>query len=155
MTADLFETFGDSLIPQPVKRQREQEARKQARAAIPPMVKHGLEKEQIEKQKQLQRYRLWKSQVRDGMSRGDYGIEIIELLKQLRRPSRAKELVQFIQASKWMLKCSLDVRLTMLGYIDHAITRHRIRNGWPPFDDALPGELLNAFLIIRKHLIGT
>lgn len=150
---DLFESFGESLIAKPIKRMREAEARREAaKAARAPMVKRGLEKAQIEKAKQLIRYRQWKAEVREGMTRGDYGIEIIELLKAMRRPTRAGGMVDYILKSKWLLKCSDDVRTTLLGYIDHAMVRHNIRNGYPPFNDALPGEPPTDFLIIRRHL---
>ena len=158
MTIDPFEQFADSIVPPHVRNQRhrvdEREARKAARAAIPPMVKRGLEKEQIEKAKQLVRYRQWKAEVREGMTRGDYGIEIIDLLKHMRRPTQAGGMVDYVLNAKWLLKCSNDVRTTLLGYIDHAMVRHNIRNGYPPFMDALPGEPPTDFLIIRRHLTG-
>src|SRR5258708_26301486 len=156
-----FEAFGNSITPHPIKQQQERTAARAARKAVrAPMVKHGLEKEQIEKAKQLMRYRKWKAEVREGMSRGDYGNEIITLLKQMRCPSRGKELVEYVQSAKWLMKCSLETRLTLLGYIDDAMIRHAIRNGYPPFDDAIPafddnpGESPTAFLIIRKQLTG-
>lgn len=150
-TNDLFEEFGESLTPQWKKRA---EAKAAARAAKAPMVKHGLEKEQIEKAKQLVRYRQWKAEVREGMSRGDYGIEIIELLKHLRHPSRITDLVNYILSAEWLLKCSLETRATLLGYIDHALVRHQVRNGYPPFDDAILDEPRTPFLVIRYHLTG-
>jgi hypothetical protein len=156
---DLFEEFGNSITPKWKQRAEAKAAAKEARrAATPPIIKRGLEKEQEEKSKQLKRYRLWKAQVREGMSRGDYGIEIVELLKHLRHPSQTENLVSYILSAKWLMRCSLDTRETLLGYIDDALVRHAIRNGYPPFDDPLPewmgGGPPNAFLIIRKHLTG-
>lgn len=148
---DLFEAFGESLTPKWKKRA---EAKEATRAAKAPMVKRGLEKEQIEKAKQLVRYRQWKAEVREGMSRGDYGIEIIELLKHLRHPSRIADLVNYILSADWLLKCSLETRATLLGYIDHALVRHQVRNGYPPFDDAILDEPRTPFLVIRYHLTG-
>src|SRR4051812_29097527 len=99
------------------------------------MVKHGLEKKQEEKSKQLALYRKWKSEVREGMSRGEYGEEIIGLFKALRKPTFAAGLVDYVRDAAWLHNSSLDVRITLLGYIASAIVRHRIRNGYPPFDD--------------------
>jgi hypothetical protein len=155
MTQDMFEAFGDTLIAAPVKRMRESEARRAAKKAEkPPMVLQGLEKKQAEKAKQMIRYRQWKAEVREGMSRGDYGREIIDLFKLMRSRTRAIDYVNFVLGAKWMLKCNEDVRTTLLGYLGHAMALQNVRNGYPPFNDALPGEPSGAFLIIRKHLTG-
>lgn len=138
MTADIFESFGDSLIPHPVKRMREAEARRAAKKAeLPPMVKHGLEKEREEKSKQMMRYRKFKAEVREGLQRGDYGPEIIELFKLLRRRTHICDIVAYVLSASWMLKCSFYVRETLLGYISNAMMLFNIRNGYPPFDDPI------------------
>lgn len=157
---DLFEEFGESLTPKWKQREEAKAAAKEAkRAAMPPMVKRGLEKKQEEKAKQLVRYREWKKEVKEGMSRGDYGDEIIDLFKRLRHPDKAAELVDYVLNAKWMLLCSMDTRTTLLGYIDHMLVRHNIRMGYPPIDDSLPewmGDTRppNAFQVIRKYLTG-
>jgi len=125
---------------------------KEPKTARQPMVLHGLEKKQAEKAKQLKHYREWKAQVRDGIARGDYGDEIIELFKVLRRPGLA--VAEYVQQATWLLSCTLDVRLTLLSYIDHAMTRQNIRSGLPTFNDALPWEPPTPFLLIRHYLTG-
>jgi hypothetical protein len=156
VTADLFETFGESLIPAPVKYARaaaeRREAKKAARAAIPPMVKRGLELKQEQTKKQLQRYKKWKAEVREGMSRGDYGSEIVDMFKVLRKRS---SILEYVRASPWLLACSVEVKLTLLGYIDHSLIRYDVRAGYPPFNDSLPHEPDTPFIEIRRLLMGT
>jgi hypothetical protein len=152
---NVWEKFADKQMSPRHKRETEKEARKQmAKAARPPMVLTGLEKKLAEKSKQLIRYRQWKAEVREGMSRGDYGDEIVELLRMLRRPSTRKDLVPYVLNAKWIMKCSLETRSTLLSYIDNAMVLERERNGYPPFDDPMIGEPPNDFMIIRKHLTG-
>ena len=40
----------------------------------------------------------------------------------------------------------------MLSAIDQAIARLRVRNGYPPIDDSLPGEDPTVFEVIRAEL---
>jgi hypothetical protein len=127
-----------------------------------PMVLQGLEKKQAETAKQLIRYREWKAQVREGMSRGDYGKEIIELFRYLRKPTVAAGLLEYIANAKWLHACSEDTKITVLGWIDHAIVRHNIRDGRSPMDDPMPGldgitpdqPPTDGFVEIRQMLLG-
>lgn len=160
---DPFEELGESLTPKWKKIAETKAAAKEARrAAKPPMVKRGLEKEQEEKAKQMIRYRRWKAEVREGISRGDYGTEIVGLFKLLRKPTFANGLVDYVRNADWLHRCNLDVRLTLLDYIFQAVILHRLRNGYPPFDDAIPA-FDDSFVMeptddpsceIRKLLIG-
>jgi len=155
---NLFEAFGDK-VPIPHKRAREKQAAKSARAE---MVKTGLEKKQEEKAKQLIRYREWKREVREGITRGDFGVEIVELLKILRRPTQTEMLITYVLDSKWIMKCPLHARETMLGYIDEMLIRFNVRNGYPPFNDPLTDDepmtqynrMGYVFRKIRKKLTG-
>lgn len=168
-----FEAFGDSLLPQPVKKMREQEARRAAakakRAEIPPMVKRGLELKMEHKQIQMKRYRQWKAEVREGLKRGDYGTEIIGMFRLIRRRITAKEIVAYVLREKWLLECTPFVRVTLLGYLNHALSIWQTRNGWPmddpvPYIDVEPAdfskltddELISrwAFYFMRRHLTG-
>jgi hypothetical protein len=66
-------------------------------------------------------------------------------LKQLRS---ARELVEFIEAQDWST-VDVHTRLIALHEISAAICELREKQGLPPIDDALPGEPLRAFQIIR------
>jgi len=162
--SDMFEEFGESLIPKTLKRQREVEARREiakaARAAIPPMVKRGLEKDQEDQSKQMVRYRLWKKQVFEGLLYTEQGDDIVELRRYLKRSTTTPDaLAKYVTECKWIMKCTFDARETLLGYINHAISRWNVRNGYPDDDpipsfDGTPDPPPSPFLIIRKHLTG-
>jgi hypothetical protein len=135
--------------------------RQEAKAARQPMVLRGLEKDQAEKAKQMKRYRKWKAEVRDGISRGDYGTEIISLFKYLKKPTIAAGLLDYIRDAAWLHACSFDVRLTLLGYIDASICRHNIRSGRSVMDDPIPSfnggtdePPTDGFIEIRHMLVG-
>src|SRR5450631_3741529 len=87
---DLYESFGDSLIPKPVKYAREAEAKRAAKfaariAAKPVMVKQGLEKKQEETSKQMVRYRLYRRQVFEGLLHLEHGDKIAKMRAYLRQ----------------------------------------------------------------------
>lgn len=124
------------------------------RAAKQPMVPTPREKDQYDKRKQLQLYKQWKRRIREGLAAGDYGVEVIMLMRLLRRTPDAATLLAWVQGSKWLLNATEQVRYEILGYIGHSLIRWNIRHGLPPFDDALPGMPLDDGLKIRNLLIG-
>jgi hypothetical protein len=69
-------------------------------------------------------------------------------LKDLRE---ARDLLAFIEAQDWTA-VDAETRLIVLHQINDAITKHRERNGLAPIDDALPGERLTAFQVIKNLL---
>jgi len=124
------------------------------RQAIQPMVPTPMEKAQYDKNKQLQLFKKWKREIREGMSRGIYGTEIITLLKLLRKTPDSTVLVQFVQKSKWLLDADIETKYSILGYIGDAMIRWNIRHGLPPMNDSLPDEPDTPFIVIRKLLMG-
>jgi hypothetical protein len=73
------------------------------------------------------------------------------LMAQLKDLCSARDLLAFIEAQDWSA-IDAETRLVALHEINDAITKFRERNGLPPIDDALPGERLNAFLLIKQQL---
>jgi hypothetical protein len=61
-------------------------------------------------------------------------------------------LIDFINSQRWH-GIPASIRLVCLHEINTWLTAMREKHGLAPFDDALPGERLNAFLII-KQLMG-
>lgn len=125
---------------------------KMARAAKQPMVPSPREKDQYDKAKQLQLFKQWKKEIRSGLASGDYGPEIVQLLRLLRRIPDEDVLIRFVQ-QRWLAEATLEVRYNILSYIDHAMMRWNIRHGLPPFNDSLPDQPDSAFIIIRKLLV--
>ena len=71
------------------------------------------------------------------------------LMAQLEELRSARELVDFISAQDWE-SVDADTRAIALFEINRAITALRERQKLPPIYDALPGEPLTAFQIIRE-----
>jgi hypothetical protein len=71
------------------------------------------------------------------------------LMAQLKDLRSARELVAFIEAQDWAT-VDADTRLTALHEINTTIMRLRERMGQEPIDDALPGESLRAYQLIRN-----
>jgi hypothetical protein len=61
----------------------------------------------------------------------------------------ARELITSIEAVNWSA-IDADTRLVALHEINVAIMRLRERSGQEPIDDALPGQPLRAFQLIRE-----
>jgi hypothetical protein len=64
---------------------------------------------------------------------------------------QAPALIELVEDGPWR-DADPDTRFEVLALVDVAIVNLRERNGLLPFEDALPGEPPNAFLIIREML---
>jgi hypothetical protein len=73
------------------------------------------------------------------------------LMVQLKDLCSARELIAFIEAQDWSV-VDVHTRLVALHEINNAITRLRERLDQEPIDDALQGEPLRAFQLIRRVL---
>jgi hypothetical protein len=75
-------------------------------------------------------------------------------MAQLRDLRSARELVAFVAAQNWDA-VDANTRLVALHEINRAITKLRVRNKLPPFDEGLPDEPPNAFQMIRKIIASS
>jgi hypothetical protein len=71
------------------------------------------------------------------------------LMVKLKDLRSARELVVAIEAEDWTA-VDADTRLIALHQINSAITKLREKQNLAPIDDALPGEPLRAFQLIRN-----
>jgi hypothetical protein len=106
------------------------------------------EKELADREKLTRAWRKWHREqlevALDGMH-GDVMHRLMDGLKELRS---ARELVDFIAARDWS-RIDANTRLVALHEINRAITELREHMGLDPIDDALPGEPLRAFQLIK------
>jgi hypothetical protein len=111
-------------------------------------AKSAKEKELADREKLTRAWRKWhREQLKialDGMH-GDVMRRLMDELKELRS---ARELIDFIAARDWS-RIDANTRLIALHEINRAITKLRERMGLDPIDDAMPGEPLRAFQLIR------
>lgn len=105
-------------------------------------------------QERSHEFRLWKHWRRerlDALLAGPYAEPAQALLTFLRTMPGATALIDFIDAGPWD-KADRNTRFEILALVDAAIIARRERMGLVPFDDALPGQPDNAFLILRARL---
>jgi hypothetical protein len=139
-----FEALADRQISSPRKaRERAAEKRAQTRA----------EKALSEREQQFALWRKWRHERCDGLLASPCATAACELLELLDNISLddAERLVAHVRAGPWR-GADLDTRFLILAAIDNAIVELRERNGLSPFDDSLPGQPANVFLILREAL---
>jgi hypothetical protein len=99
-------------------------------------------------------FRLWKRWRRerlDALLAGPYAEPAQALLTFFKTMTGPTALIDFIRSGPWS-DTDADVQSEILALVDDAIVHRRERMGLPPFDDALPDQSPNAFLILRAQL---
>jgi hypothetical protein len=99
-------------------------------------------------------FRLWKRWRRerlDALLAGPYAEPVQALLGFIKTMTGPSALVDFVISGPWA-ETNADVRFEILALIDAVIMKRREKMGLAPFDDALPGQPENTFLILRAHL---
>jgi len=61
-------------------------------------------------------------------------------------------IINHVLNQSWLKDADLKTRQDALGIIAAHLLLMRLENGYPPFDDSLPGDELTAFEIIRDYL---
>jgi hypothetical protein len=146
-----FERYAAAMhIPQ-----RARKARVVKSDADAPLVPTASEKKQRDETTQFLRYKRAVRAQSTALMNSEHGPNyrmLLSLLKRLTTLS-AQELLNYVREAKWISHCDADQKFVVLAMIDMTIMRTRVRAGLPTFDDALPGEPDNLFLIIR-NIIG-
>ena len=101
----------------------------------------------------LRAWRNWHHEQLKQTLAGPHGTAVAQVMATLKHmtPDSAPALISLMRDFDWS-QMSADVRLVVLHEINQAITRLRERAGLAPIDDPLPGQRLNAFLLIKEHL---
>jgi hypothetical protein len=103
---------------------------------------------------QLRRFKRGRRDELDALKQGEHGAQWKALSQILRHLtlSETMYLPEYIERQDWLLESDLHARNTALSVIHGAIIRERIRNGYSPMDDGLPGEPPTALEMIRSLL---
>ncbi len=107
-----------------------------------------------ERSYELRQWKYWRRERLEELLAGSYGDQVRELREFLKTMTSASALVKFVAAGPW-IKADRNVRAEVLILLDAAIIAQRERLGLQPFDDALPGQPPNVFLILRESLSAT
>jgi hypothetical protein len=96
--------------------------------------------------------RAWRKWHRDELAKALVGLHrdvMTRVMTQLKELRSARELVAAIEAEDWTA-VDADTRLIALHQINSAITKLREKQDLAPIDDALPGQPVCAFQLIRN-----
>jgi hypothetical protein len=106
-----------------------------------------------ERDTQVKVWCAWRCERRDALLAGPHGADAQALLNFIwtMTLASAAALVDAVGRGPWH-QADSDTRFEVLSIVDAAIIALRERQGLPPFDDALPGEASNAFLLVREAL---
>jgi hypothetical protein len=98
-------------------------------------------------------YRQWRHECREALLAGRHGDAarcLIDFLEYMGLQDGAA-LIRLVERQQWR-SAGVDTRHKILALIDSAVISLREQHGLPPFDDALPTEPPNIFLLIREAL---
>ena len=115
---------------------------------------HMRPKQQKALAEQRLEFRLWKKWRRgrlEALCCGPHGEAVQSLLTFCKTAPGPSAMVEFVKVGPWT-DADLDTRFEILSLLDAVIVKRRERMGLVPFDDALPGQPLNVFLILRELL---
>ena len=118
------------------------------------MVPRGAEQALAERSKQLARAKRWTKAELKALLEGAWAPQIKRILHFLHKMGieDGASLLALLDDLSWLENAEHNVRMHILAEIDDAIIMLRICAGLPPIDDALPGEELTIFQIIRQKL---
>lgn len=134
------------------RRAQKREAKKQAAATYVPSPLERKMQEQNELQKL---YREYKRELKTVIAER-HGADFKALMKVIwgLEWGNVWKVVSHVANSPWLLNADADTRHATLNYIDHSISRARVRNGMPPFDDGLWDEEPSPEIHLRRMLMG-
>jgi hypothetical protein len=99
----------------------------------------------------LRAWRRWRRERLETLLTGPYAEPVRALLDLLKTMTGPSALIDFVKQGPWR-DADPDVCAEILTLLDAVIIRRRERMGMVPFDDALPDQPLNVFLILREQL---
>jgi hypothetical protein len=119
-----------------------------------PMKLGPLEQKMEDSSRQMRLYRRYKRAELRALLEGSMAEQWRALLQYLKALTieHGDALVDYVRHQHWLHDSDMDTRHTALSLIADAIIRLRVRNGYSPMDDSLPGESPTVFEIIRADL---
>ena len=120
-----------------------------------PMKPSPMQQQQRDQSVQLGRFkRAKKAEHQELLAHVAHGSPYARMLAILKRlPDSARELVEHL-GKGWIACLSAHQKHTVLSMIDARIIHVREMDGRAPFDDPMPGQPDNLFIICRKLISG-
>lgn len=156
-----FERFAETQMVNATKakhkaaetRERKRQAHIALSEADAPMKLGPLEQKMEDSSRQMRLYRRFKRAELKALLEGvneEQWRALVTFLRGLTIED-GDALITWVRAS-WLPTADLETRYTALSLINDVIMRLRVRNGYSPMDDSLPGEPPTVFEIIRSEL---
>jgi hypothetical protein len=103
----------------------------------------------------LRWWKAWHREQRDAVLAGPHGFALAELYRAIKSLEHIQpiQLVGLARCINWT-RIDAATKLVTLHELNTAITRFRERHGEEPIDDALPGEPLRVFQLIRSIVMN-
>ena len=98
-------------------------------------------------------WKLWRRERVEALLNGPYAGPASALLDFCKAMTGPTALIDFIKTGPWA-GADADTRFEILALLDTLIVKRREKIGLAPFDDSLPQQQPNAFLILRARLSG-
>jgi hypothetical protein len=111
------------------------------------------QKELREQHIKLRMWKRWRRERVEALLSGPYSAAARDLLETLRTMTTPSSLLDAVAVGPWS-GIDITTRQEILALIDAAIIARREKLGMPSFDDPLPGQSPNAFLVLRERLAG-
>ena len=120
-----------------------------------PKVLRGAEKALAERSKQISCAKRWINAETQAFLDGPWGNQIKQIESFLKSMGieDAERLLDILDRLDWFRHADRNIRSYLLSSIDEAIINLRVDNGLAPIDDALPGEQLTIFQMIKEKLV--
>jgi hypothetical protein len=100
---------------------------------------------------ELRQWRRWRRERFEELLNGPYAEPARALVDFCKTVTSSTALIEFVKAGPWS-DADTNVRIEVLTFVDAVITKQRERRSLVPFDDPLPGQPDNAWLILRAWL---
>jgi hypothetical protein len=144
-----FLAYAAKMAPWAEKKKLRAAERAMNRAQKKAMIKALNERDLL-----LRLWKKWQTEVVNAELEGPYQKDIKALIDALNKLSLRdeKRLVSLIRKGPW-LDAPPDIRYLVLRLVDAQLIKLNEQAELPPFNDALPGEPLTAFQIIRADLM--
>ena len=162
MTAlNAFEAIADQQLTAAAKARHRATEKRLAKLVVQserdaPMVASPADRAMFKATKQFREYLKYLRDRKRALLDGPYSAQLAPLVQMLKclTPESAPALTDWVEHADWLQQADYNTRQDTLAIIGEDIATLRIKEGYAPFDDSLPGETPTAFEQIRFMLTG-
>ncbi len=114
-------------------------------------MKARQQKALAEQRYEFRQWKRWRRERFEELLKGPHAEPARALVEFCKTVTSPTALIEFVKAGPWS-DADADTRIEVLTFVDAVITKQRERRSLVPFDDPLPSQPDNAWLILRAWL---